>query len=95
MITISKNSMTSKERKLLNVLVRAEVDKTVKRIHWILLLAVVDEFQLGKTRIARLLKQYETYLDDYDGYNRNDDNSGDDILLLRIRQRGLADIYQL
>lgn len=68
-------------------------DKKAKRCHWILLLAFADELKLGITRVNRCIDRYERYLDEYVALKEED--SADDILTLRIRQRKWADIYEI
>lgn len=56
-------------------------------------LAMADEFGIGKERFERFLTRYFRYVDEYGAEKLID--AADDILTLRIRQRGWADIYEI
>ena len=68
-------------------------DKKAKRIHWLLLLAFADELHLGLTRVNRCIDRYERYLEEYASLKEED--SADELLAQRIRQRKWADIYEI
>lgn len=90
---LSMASMTRNQKDAIYVLAKEIADKMCKRIHWIMLLAMADEFGIGKIRMARYIARYEKYIDDYHALKPED--AADDILTLRIRQRGWADIYEI
>jgi hypothetical protein len=63
------------------------------RLQWIMFLAMADEFGFGKKRMERFLTRYFRYIEEYQALKIED--AADDILTLRIRQRGWADIYEI
>ena len=87
------NQLSSAQRDAVNRLVRRQADETVKRLQWIMFLAISDEFGIGKKRLFRLLDRYSRYCQEYGEEKRID--AADDILTLRIRQRKWADIYEI
>ena len=70
-----------------------ESKKVQRRMQWILFLALADEFGFGKKRFERVLTRYMRYINDYGALKLED--AADDVLTLRIRQRGWADIYEI
>lgn len=91
-IILTKSKLTSSQRKELGRIVKEESDLAIKRCQYIMMLAIMDEFGIGKKRLDRWLNRYMQYLDDFKVFVMDD--AGDEILLSRMRQRGY-DIYKL
>ena len=89
---VSNATMSRAQKDALYSYAKTLAEGMVTRIHWIMILAMMDEFGIGKKRMDRYIKRYTRYVDEYSVLRPED--SADDILLLRIRQRKLADIYK-
>lgn len=92
-LPLTMTSLTRNQKDAIYALAKEIADKMVRRIHWIMLLAMADEFGIGKIRMARYIERYRKYIDDYEIEKKID--AADDILTLRIRQRGWSDIYEI
>lgn len=91
-IPLTMASLTRDQKDAIYSLAKDIADGMVVRIHWIMLLAMADEFGIGRIRMDRFITRYQQYIDEYEIEKKID--AADDLLTLRIRRRGWADIYK-
>jgi hypothetical protein len=92
-IHLTYGKLNRAQKDAIQSVIDEQVKKTETRIQWIMFLAMADEFGFGKKRFERFLTRYFRYIDEYGALKLED--AADDILTLRIRQRGWADIYEI
>lgn len=92
-IFITWGSLNRAQKDALARLMDEQRTKTERRMQWIMFLALADEFGFGRKRMDRLMQRYFKYINEYGALKYED--AADDILTLRIRQRGWADIYEI
>ena len=87
------NQLTSAQRDAVERLVESRTDEMTRRLQLIMFLAMADEFGIGRKRFDRYLDRYTKYCEQY-GEEANGD-APEDGIIARIRQRKLAEIYEI
>lgn len=76
--------LTKAQQQALRNHVDRQILQGIQKAQWLMLVAFNDALGIGRERIARVFERYETLLEEYEGYQRDD--VADELLRRRVSQ---------